>query len=93
MVYLMMFGLLGATSVIVFDPVTTLAEVIEDEGPVDELIRIALPMTFIFALATVVAISVPFGGEGPTSDRYSSRLVFSCYSSASWTYLETPRIS
>jgi hypothetical protein len=61
LVYLVMFGLLGATSVIVFDPVTTLAEVIEDEGPIDELIRMALPMTVIFALATVAAISVLFG--------------------------------
>ena len=66
LVYLVMFGLLGATSVIVFDPVTTLAEVIEDEGPIDELIRMALPMTVIFALATVAATSVLFGRR--TSD-------------------------
>lgn len=61
LVYLVMFGLLGITSVVVFDPVTTLAEVIEDEGPIDELVRIALPMTVLFALATVVAISAFFG--------------------------------
>lgn len=61
LVYLVMFGLLGATSVIVFDPVTTLTQVIEDGGPIDELIRMALPMTVLFALATVAAISVLFG--------------------------------
>jgi len=60
LVYLVMFGLLGITSIVVFDPVTTLAEVIEDEGPIDELIRIALPMTVLFALATVAVISVLF---------------------------------
>lgn len=60
LVYLVMFGLLGATSLIVFEPVTTLAEVIEEEGPIDELIGMALPMTVLFALATVAAISVLF---------------------------------
>ena len=60
LVYLAMFGFLGASSVIVFDPVTTLAEVIENEGPIDELIVMALPMTILFALATVAAISVLF---------------------------------
>ena len=80
MVYLLMFGLLGATSIIVFDPVTTLAEVIEDEGPIDELIRIALPMTVLFALATVVAISVLFGRTtsdiGPISLTVSVLVLF-----------------
>ncbi len=65
MVYLLMFGLLGATSVIVFDPVTTVAEVIGEGGPIDELIRIALPMTVLFTLATVAAISVLFGRRRP----------------------------
>jgi hypothetical protein len=60
LVYLVMFGLLGATSLIVFEPVTTLAEIIEEEGPIDELIGMALPMTVLFALATVAAISVLF---------------------------------
>ncbi len=60
LVYLVMFGLLGATSLIVFEPATTLAEVIEDEGPIDELIGMALPMTVVFALATVAAISMLF---------------------------------
>jgi len=80
LVYLAMFGLLGATSVIVFDPVTTLAEVIESEGPIDELIRIALPMTVLFALATVVAISVLFGRRtsdiGPISLTVSVLVLF-----------------
>lgn len=60
LVYLAMIGLLGATSVIVFDPVTTLAEVIENEGPIDELIRMALPMTVLYALATVAVIAALF---------------------------------
>lgn len=60
MTYLTMFGLLGATSVFVFDPVTTLAEVIEDGGPIDDLVRMALPMTVLFALATTAILSVLF---------------------------------
>lgn len=80
LVYLVMFGLLGTTSIIVFDPVTTLAEVIEDDGPIDELIRISLPMTILFALATVAAISVLFGRRrsdiGPISITVSVLVLF-----------------
>ncbi len=61
LLYVALFGLLGAASVVVFDPVTTLAKVIEDGGPIDELIRMALPMTVLFALAAVAAISRLFG--------------------------------
>lgn len=56
MLYLVMLLGLGATSVVVFDPVTTMADVIDEGGPMGELIGMALPMTALFALAAVVLI-------------------------------------
>ena len=51
-VYLAMFGALAATSVIVFEPVTTMAAISAAGGPVDDLIVRALPLTGVFTLVT-----------------------------------------
>jgi hypothetical protein len=59
--YMIMFGLLGAVSVVVFEPVTTMAAVLERGGPVDDLIVQALPMTLAFTAVTAVLISLIFG--------------------------------
>jgi hypothetical protein len=59
--YIVMFGLLGAVSVVVFEPVTTMAAILERGGPVDDLIVQALPMTLAFTLATAALISLVFG--------------------------------
>lgn len=60
-VYLVMFGMLGALSVAVFEPVTTMAAILERGGPVDDLIVQALPFTLAFTLVTAVLISLLFG--------------------------------
>lgn len=59
--YLAMFGLLGAVSALVFEPVTTVAAIMELNGPVDDLIVQALPMTITFTFATAGLIIVLFG--------------------------------
>lgn len=59
--YLLLFGLLGAISVVVFEPVTTMAAVIERGGPVDDLILQALPMTIAFTVAAAVLVTWLFG--------------------------------
>lgn len=59
--FLLMFGMLGAASVVVFEPVTTMAAVIERGGPVDDLIAQALPMTIAFTVAATVLVTWLFG--------------------------------
>ena len=51
-IYLVMFAALAAISVAVFEPVTTMAALINRGGPVDDLIGRALPLTGGFALVT-----------------------------------------
>ncbi len=60
LIYLAMFGLLGAVSLLVFEPVTTVAAINAEGGPVDDLIVQALPMTVAFAFITAGLISLPF---------------------------------
>lgn len=60
-VYLAAFGLLSATSVTVFEPVTTMAEVLAVNGPPDELIGQAMPLTLVFTVATAVLVTAMFG--------------------------------
>jgi hypothetical protein len=52
MLYVAMFVLLGAASVLVFEPVTTIAVLVAANEPPGELIRQAMPMTVVFTLAT-----------------------------------------
>ena len=56
--YLAMFLALGAVSVATFDPVTTIAALLETNQPPTELIGRALPMTGGFTLGTAVLLSV-----------------------------------
>jgi hypothetical protein len=58
LLYVAMFALLGATSVLVYEPVTTIgALIVANEAP-DELFGQALPMTLVFTLATAVLVSL-----------------------------------
>jgi len=57
-IYLVMFLLLALFSVIVFEPVTTMGELLQANGPPDDLIRKAFPMTILFTIAFAVIISV-----------------------------------
>jgi len=59
--YLAMFVLLGAASVLVFEPVTTAAALAEANEPPDELIKQAMPMTIIFTLAAATLMSWLYG--------------------------------
>lgn len=56
-----MFFLLGATSVLVFEPVTTMAAVVMANEPPDDLIRQSLPMTAAFTLGMAVLVSALYG--------------------------------
>jgi len=61
MVYVMMFVLLGAVSVLVFEPVTTIMALTVANEPPDELIGQAMPMTIVFTLATAILLSWRYG--------------------------------
>jgi hypothetical protein len=57
-IFLVMFLLLALFSVIVFEPLTTMGELLQANGPPDDLIRKAFPMTILFTIAFAVIISV-----------------------------------
>jgi hypothetical protein len=59
--YVAMFVLLGVVSVLVYEPVTTLAAVVAANEPPDELFRQAMPMTVAFTLATTALVSLLHG--------------------------------
>ena len=59
--YVAMFFLLGAASVLVFEPVTTVAALVEANEPASDLIATALPMTIAFTLAAAVLVGALFG--------------------------------
>jgi len=61
MVYVLMFVLLGAVSVLVFEPVTTIMALTVANEPPDELIGQAMPMTIIFTLAIALLLSWRYG--------------------------------
>ena len=58
--FVAMLVLLGLASVLVFDPVTTIAALLQSDGPPGELIGQALPMTAAFTLATAIVLSLVF---------------------------------
>jgi len=60
LLFLAMFVALGATSVAVFDPVTTITALLQTNEPPRELIGRALPMTAAFAFATAVLLSLVY---------------------------------
>jgi hypothetical protein len=51
-----LFGLLGAVSVAVFEPVTTVAALVAADGPPGDLIGTAMPMTLAFVVAASVVV-------------------------------------
>jgi hypothetical protein len=57
MVWLGALLLLGATSFVVFEPITTVAALLSAGGSPDELFRPAMPLTIAFTLAAVATIS------------------------------------
>jgi hypothetical protein len=59
--YVAMFVLLGAASVLVFEPVTTIAALVAANEPPGELIRQAMPMTVVFTLASAALLSLLYG--------------------------------
>lgn len=61
LLYLAMLMLLGAASVLVFEPIVSMVSLMALNGPPDELIRQALPMTLLFTLASSVAMSLVYG--------------------------------
>jgi hypothetical protein len=52
------FGLLGALSVLLFEPVATMAAVVSLNGPPTALIDQAMPMTVLFTLGMAVVITL-----------------------------------
>ena len=58
MLYVALLALLGIISVLVFEPTTTMAALIEANAPPDKLIGQALPMTALFTLLSAVLISL-----------------------------------
>ncbi len=60
-VYVAMFFLLGAASMLAFDPVTTAAVLTEANEPVGDVIMSAMPMTVVFTLVAAVVVGLLFG--------------------------------
>ena len=59
--YVGSFGVLGALSVAAFDPVTTVIELSALNGPPDQLIGDAIPLTIGFTVTTAVLVTRVFG--------------------------------
>jgi len=61
LVYDAMFLLLGVVSVLIFEPVTTIAALSASNGPPDKLILQAMPLTAVFTLLAAVLIVILYG--------------------------------
>ncbi|NNF57278.1 MAG: hypothetical protein HKN04_03470 [Rhodothermaceae bacterium] len=61
LLYVAMFGLLGAASVLVYEPVTTMAAVVAANAPPNELFAQAMPLTLGFTVAMALLVSVLYG--------------------------------
>lgn len=61
LIYVVLFGLLGVASVLLFEPVTTMAAVVTLNGPPTALIDQAMPMTIGFTLGMAVLITLLYG--------------------------------
>jgi len=62
--YLAMFAALAVASVVVFEPVTTMAAISAQGGPVDELIVEALPLNGVFLFAATGLLGAAFARRG-----------------------------
>ena len=60
-VFIVMFILLGVVSVPVYEPITTVAVLIDTNEPPGELIGKVMPMTIAFTLIAAILITVLFG--------------------------------
>ena len=56
--FMVMLALLGLTSVLLFRPVTTIAALLQLDGPPTDLFEQALPMTVTFTIAASVILSL-----------------------------------
>ena len=63
--FVVMFILLGIVSVLVYDQISTVSVLNDNDEPPGELIGKALPMTVAFALVTTVLITDLFEREWP----------------------------
>ena len=61
LLYVAMFVVLGVASVLVYEPVTTIAALVDTNSPPDELFRHAMPMTIIFTLLMALVMSLIYG--------------------------------
>lgn len=61
LLYVAMFGLLGATSMLVYEPVTTMAAVIAANAPPNDLFAQAMPLTVVFAVAMSLLVTLLYG--------------------------------
>jgi len=61
LVYVVLFVLLGAASVAVFAPVTTVAAVIAADAPPRELFAKAMPLTIAFVIGAAAVVQALFG--------------------------------
>ena len=59
--YVIALAVLGLVSVAVFEPRTTMAEVLAGDGPPVDLIADALPLTIAFTLATALVLGALYG--------------------------------
>lgn len=59
--YLGLFALIPPISVVMFDPVITIVEASESDGPLTDLLVEALPLTIFSTVAIAVVVSVLFG--------------------------------
>lgn len=59
--YVLLFAVLGAASVLAYEPVTTLAAVLQTNGPPDELFGQAMPLTALFTLSAAVLVTALYG--------------------------------
>lgn len=75
--YLAALGSLAAISVVAYEPVTTMAEMLVLDGAPGELIGQAMPLTLVFTLVTSVLVTFTFGTwrEFPATLATTSMLV------------------
>jgi hypothetical protein len=57
LLYVGLLALLGILSILIFEPTTTMAALVEANAPPDKLIGQALPMTALFTLLSAIVIS------------------------------------
>ena len=63
LVYMGIFVALGVCSVLVFDPVTTIAALIQAKAPPTDLFARAMPMTLVFLVAITITLSMMYGRQ------------------------------